>query len=461
MDTLDTMSKNKRQSISRKHSSQQLSAPTRRSSVAIGFGRNTALDEFASDVPVIPCELKARPSSSLPPNNSKIVSYAPINHPRFRSDCFFSASKTNEVALLVMLSGAALAAAGDDVSDSASVATDADEKSHNRLCLSQVININTMLAFYLKNLKQPVALPIVGHACDSALKVYNVYTHSLKPTLLLLATSLGVLLLDYASAHSVGPYTSSHPSWGNCFVKFNASTCSLCMVRTDISPSQVSASGKRLSTTPLLSTNLQEVANCNISGSGSDLTGGPSMSSHSQDGAGGGAGSLLSSPIRPRFLPSPSGRYLAIVWTELAQYRIFSVVCGRANIDREQLGEIEAGACISFAWIGWTATEDEYAILSPAKRGESAVAKRRRSIFGGKEEDNSAAAAVYAPPAVQFKKLTTDETIHRPQVELLDADFPAESGLSEAQGLFGGPLLLVVHPLKAFSTKVYLCRIAN
>jgi 20S proteasome subunit alpha 1 len=138
MDTLDTMSKNKRQSISRKHSSQQLSAPTRRSSVAIGFGRNTALDEFASDVPVIPCELKARPSSSLPPNNSKIVSYAPINHPRFRSDCFFSASKTNEVALLVMLSGAALAAAGDDVSDSASVATDADEKSHNRLCLSQV-----------------------------------------------------------------------------------------------------------------------------------------------------------------------------------------------------------------------------------------------------------------------------------------------------------------------------------
>jgi hypothetical protein len=185
------------------------------------------------------------------------------------------------------------------------------------------------------------------------------------------------------------------------------------------------------------------------------------MSSHSQDGAGGGAGSLLSSPIRPRFLPSPSGRYLAIVWTELAQYRIFSVVCGRANIDREQLGEIEAGACISFAWIGWTATEDEYAILSPAKRGESAVAKRRRSIFGGKEEDNSAAAAVYAPPAVLFKKLTTDETIHRPQVELLDADFPAESGLSEAQGLFGGPLLLVVHPLKAFSTKVYLCRIAN
>ena len=85
-------------------------------------------------------------------------------------------------------------------------------------------------------------------------------------------------------------------------------------------------------------------------------------------------------------LPSPSGRYLAIVWPETMNYLIVLVPSFTTdgvddNNNNILMSEIDRGNCLDFAWIG---IDDHFLIITPGyfQFGEK-QSNRRFGMFGG------------------------------------------------------------------------------
>ena len=179
----------------------------------------------------------------------------------------------------------------------------------------------------------------------------------------------------------------------------------------------------------------------------------------------GGASGLEYASTRPIIIPSPTGKYCALLWAGTQIYVIYGTDKAQSILDR--------GKCLSLGWMPVTGKshnsdpsstsidDTSFALLIPGSRAMNTVkAKRTLGNLLGKAEEEEMGA--YSPPTVVFRRLTLDTSEkvsdskgHNSEGSLLlSLTANVDAAIKSPHALFGGPLLCITSRLKGQSAVV-------
>jgi len=416
--------------------------PGRRASITTMSATSHAGSEHGR----IPCVGKVKPGATLPPSLAKYCQLSALEHPRYPVGTFLVASKTNSIGIVQIHE-----ASPEDQSESG------DQSSNDvslRLAALHDISLSHLMSVYSAEVaassppdpseEWDIFSPKFVAGRDPTAKVYSVQPHFMKPDIVVVATSVGVVVLSLCPKRpDSGSPVGYHPTWGNMTLCYADRVIHLCkynltnslrdsftggdspIIQRQSTPrrllqqqigSRRSFSNSKPSTPRPVSTDDRSV---NYQSSGTNVTVQltteekiPVSADFASAGNPMGQANSLQTQKRPQsmkpmslilatvtsqplFYPSPTGKYCAVYWPESLYFVVYEILDPREPgvVKSSRLKEIDSGQCYSIGWVSVRKDSsnqrdvdngckylDLCCIISPSKRLD-ATKRKKFGIF--------------------------------------------------------------------------------